>query len=228
MSVSAIDSTTLLGTSLVETSSSTSTSDSATAIGSEEFLTLLLVQLQNQDPLDPMDTDEMTAELCNLSQLEEAEATNDYLENLNLYNSSINNGLALECIGKTVSVSGDDVSITDGDAGDLSFELANDAGQVEIAIYNDQGEEVRRIGLEELEAGENSLAWDGKDNDGDSLPDGAYTFEVAAYDSNGDDVEVSTFSTSEVSGVVYRDGGAYLTTASGQIAYGDVTAVHQA
>lgn len=226
MTVSALTST-LLGTIREAEDNNSSTSSNA-SINTENFLNLLCVQLQYQDPLDPMDTNEMTSELCNLSQLEAAETTNDYLENLSLYNSSINNGLALECIGKTVSVSGDDVSITDGDAGDLSFELGDTASKVEITIHNEQGEEVRSISLGELEAGGNSMVWDGKDNIGNTLADGTYTFEIAAYDSNGGNIEVTTFVTSKVNGVVFRDGTAYLITSSGEIAYGDVTAVYQA
>jgi flagellar basal-body rod modification protein FlgD len=169
-----------------------------------------------------MDTDEMVAELCSLSQLEQAQITNEYLEDLSLYESSVNNSQALEFIGKTVATSGDGLSISNGTADDIGFELADDAAQVTISIYDDTGEVVKTIELGETSAGTNFQEWDGTDDDGEILSDGTYTFEIAAYDSDGDSVSATTYVMSEVTGINYQDDSVYLTTNNGEIAYGDV------
>ena len=224
MTITAVDSN-LLGTSQVNASSSTS--ESSSYIDQDEFLSLFLAQLENQDPLDPMDTNELTSQLCSLSQLEQAQITNEYLEDLSLYESSINNSRALEFIGKTVAFSGDELSISNGAADDLGFELADDAAQVNISIYDHTGQKVKTIELGETSAGTNFQEWDGTDDDGEILSDGTYTFEIAAYDSDGDSVTATTYVMSEVTGINYQDGSVYLTTNDGEIAYGDVSWVSQ-
>lgn len=219
MTITALDSN-LLGTSQAIASSATATA--STTIAQEDFLTLLLAQLENQDPMDPMDTEEMVAELCNFSQLEQAQITNGYLEDLSLYESSINNSQALELIGKTVGVSGNEVSISDAAADDIGFELSGDASQISISIYDEFGQVVKTIELGETSAGTNFQQWDGTDDDGNVLSDGTYTFEIAAYDDNGDSVEATTYTAAEVAGVTYRGGITYLRTDKGELFFGDV------
>lgn len=221
MTVSAIDSA-LLGT----TQATTSTSSTTNAMDAEDFLTLFLVQLENQDPTDPVDTTELTSQLCNISQLSQSVIANDYLEDLTLYHSSVNNSLALSCIGKTVTTDGDSISLAGGAADEIRFELSDDADQAYVTVYNADGEEVATIDCGALSAGTNSVTWNGLGGDGDTQPDGTYGFEVNAYDSDGNSVEASTMGTANITGVTYRDGVAYLITESGEeIPIGDVTGV---
>lgn len=221
MTVSAIDST-LLGITQATSSESTTTG----VTGTEDFLNLLLVQLENQDPTDPLDTNELTSQLCTISQVEQAIITNDYLEKLTLYNSSVNNSQALSCIGKTITAEGNSISLSDGTADEISFELSDDAAQVYVTIYDADGEEVTTIDCGGLSSGTNSVTWNGLDNNGDTPSDGTYTFEVSAHDTDGSSVEATTTVTANVTGVTYRDGVAYLVTEDGdEIPLGDVTGV---
>ena len=224
MAISALESASILGV-FNDVERSTSASTSNTTIDSDEFLKLLCTQLQCQDPLDPMDTDEMTSTLTSFSQLEQSTIMNDYLQELVTYQSSINNSLALECIGKTVTVSGNEFSLTDGVAEELSYELSGDAGQVSVTIYDESGNAVRTIEMSDVSDGSHLLAWDGTDGNGETLPDGTYTFEVTAYDSSGDAVAATTSVACEITGVVYRDGVPYLVTENREVPYGRMTGV---
>lgn len=221
MTVSGIDST-LLGTTQATSSESTTTGVTET----KDFLNLLLVQLANQDPTDPLDMNELTSQLCTISQLEQAIMTNDYLEILTLYNSSINNSQALSCIGKTITAEGNNISLSNGTADEIGFELSDDAAHVYVTINNADGEEVTTIDCGALSSGTNSVTWNGLDNNGDTPSDGTYTFEVSAYDADGNSVEATTTVTASITGVTYRDGVAYLVTEDGdEIPLGDVTGV---
>jgi flagellar basal-body rod modification protein FlgD len=101
MSISAVSSSLLGVTQSTDTTTETSSS-------TEDFLTILLAELENQDPTDPVDSSELTSQLTSLSQLEESIDTNSNLETLCQYSASSNNSTALSCIGKTVST--DDIT----------------------------------------------------------------------------------------------------------------------
>jgi len=203
---------------------STTTSTSPTYdLDSDDFMTLLLTQLENQDPTDPLDMDTLTSQLCSLNQLEQATETNDYLEQL----VSNSNSEAVSYIGKSIAVEGDSTSISDGTADDLVFNLGDDASDLTITIYDSDGNEVRTISESDLSSGTNSISWDGTDDDGNTLDDGNYTFEISAADSSGDSVDVTTYTTAEVTGLVYEDGTPYLIADGEEISLDDVTGVYQ-
>jgi flagellar basal-body rod modification protein FlgD len=205
------------------TTSTTNSSSSVTNITADDFMKLLLTQLENQDPLDPMDTDTFTSELCSLNQLQQATTTNSYLEKI----STGINSEAVGYIGKSIAVEGDSLSISSGSADDLVFNLADDASQASISIYDEDGNVVRTITESDLSSGTNSISWDGTDDSGDTLSDGDYTFKVTAKDSSGDSVEATTYKLAKVTGVVYKDGAPYLVADGNEISLDDVIGVYQ-
>jgi flagellar basal-body rod modification protein FlgD len=219
MSTTAISSA-LLGVS--QTSSTTTTEKTSTT----DFLTLLLAQLKNQDPTDPVSTAELTSQMATLSQVEQAIKSNDYLSTLVDYASSTNNAGAVSCIGKTVTADTSSITVSSGVSESLAFTLADDADQVTITIRDKDGNAVKTISCSDLSSGANSATWDGTDSSGSSVKDGTYTFSVTAKDSNGSSVTASTSITALVNGVSYSGGVAYLVTDSGKITYGDVTTVN--
>jgi len=219
MTTTAISSA-LLGVS--QTSSSTTTETTTT-----DFLTLLLAELENQDPTDPVDTAELTSQLATLTQVEQAIQSNEYLASLVDYASSTNNAGAVSCIGKTVTADTSGITVSSGCVSEgLAFTLGSDAAQATITICDEDGNTVKTISCSDLSTGVNSVAWDGTNESGTAVEDGTYTFSVAATDSSGNSVTASTTVTALVTGVSYSGGVAYLTTGSGKIAYGDVTAVN--
>ncbi len=178
-------------------------------LGKEDFLKLLIIQLQYQDPLSPMKNTEFMAQLAQFSSLEQLQNVNSNLQANFLLTQSLNNSLATNLIGKRVVALGNEIYLTGDEGEEITFDLAEDAG-VTVEIYDTEGNLVKTLKGGALSSGRNQIHWDGKDNDGNSLPAGNYSFEVKATDSEGNSVDVTTYSTGLVTGVKFEDGNAVL------------------
>jgi len=218
MSITSVNTTT--GTDTTGTSTSTSSTYNLSA---DDFMTLLLTQLKNQDPTDPTDMSTFTSQLCSLNQLEQATTTNDYLKEI----ASGSNSEEVNYIGKSITFDGDSISVSDGTADNLVFSLDSDATNVAITIYDSDGNEVKTITATDLSSGTNTITWDGTDDDGSAVDDGSYTYEVSALDSSGDSVDAVAYKTAKVTGVVYEDGTPYLVADGEKVSLDDVTGVYQ-
>jgi len=225
--MSTIVSTSSLTTSTASTTSTTDSYNSLSQLGADDFLKLLLAELENQDPTDPVDTSEMISEFSTLSQVAQGEETNGYLETISQYITSMNNSQAVSYIGKTISYADDEISVSNGTAGSVSYTLASDASCIHVTIYDADGNTVNTIDLGSISAGTYSYSWDCTDTNGVIMEDGEYSFKFSASDQNSETISVysSTEKTAAVTGIVYRDGVAYLVTDQGEIAMGVVTGV---
>jgi flagellar basal-body rod modification protein FlgD len=180
-----------------------SSTESQEGLGKSEFLTLLLTQLKNQDPLNPLESTEFTAQLAQFNSLEQLFSVNENLSDIQemLYSQERENLLGL--IGKTIKADDNTILIKDGDILPGSYSL-EEAAEVSIAIYDSNGFEVRTLSPGTLDAGEYDLSWDGRDESGQIVEDGLYTFEVTARDEAGNYVTAHTYFTGEVTGVTYE------------------------
>jgi flagellar basal-body rod modification protein FlgD len=212
---------------LTSSASATSTSDTSalSSMTSDDFLTLLLTELQNQDPTDPVSTSDMLQQFSTLTQVADSEKTNSYLSSLVNSMSTLSNSQTVNYIGKTISYSCDNITVSNGTAGNLNFDLAGDTTAVTATIYNSSGTAVNTLSLGSLSSGSYSLSWDGTDSSGSTLSDGTYTVKYSATDTSGSSVTVTTSGTVAVIGVVYNGGVAYLVTANGDIPVSSVTEV---
>ncbi len=187
-------------------------SASIPGMGKQEFLNLLIAQLKYQDPLQPTSNQEYAAQLAQFSQLEQLQNMNDSLnENLNInlvLTQSINNTLSSTIIGKDVKAYGNAVSVVDGSQAEINFKLADYADKVHIAISNEDGDVIRTIEASGMAAGEQSITWDGLDQDGNQVSDGNYTFEVTAQKEDNSDIDVQSYIYGFVSAVRYENGAA--------------------
>jgi len=217
MSVTGLES---VGSSVTSTSSSESN-----ILGKDDFLNLLVTQLQHQDPLNPMKSAEFTSQLAQFSSLEQMSNVNKNLEVLQLYQASINNSQAVDFIGKTIKALGNSMGVSDGVADQVHFELAENASDTIIHIYDSDKKLVKTIQAGGLNAGEQSVEWDATDNDGNKVPDGSYTFEVVATDTGGNPVSAKTLITATVSGVSFKNGTTYLMAGNQEIPIGSVFSV---
>lgn len=212
-------------TSSTSATSASSAVSSLSSLNADDFLQLLLVELENQDPTDPVSTSDMLQQFSTLSQLAQSEKTDAYLKSLNECISSLSNSQAVSYVGKTISYSGDELTISSGSGGNLSFDLASAASDVSATIYNSSGTAVKTIDLGSRSAGSYVYSWDGTDSSGTTVSDGTYTVKYSATDTSGNSVSVTTSGTVTVTGVVYKSGVAYLVTANGDIPLSSVTEV---
>lgn len=166
-----------------------------------DFLNLLMRQLQYQDPLKPMDNQEFTSQLTSFSSLNQLVDLNAKLDTLQSVQLAMTQLQATSLIGKEVSMSGNLVHLGAEGKADIPFQLAADAGRVTVHIVDKDGKVVRTIEAGQLKAGEQTVAWDGKNDKGEAAPEGNYTIEVNAFDAQGKKVAVETLMRGIVSGV---------------------------
>jgi flagellar basal-body rod modification protein FlgD len=202
----------------------------ADAVSKMDFLTMLVAQMTNQDPLSPMEGTEFATQLAQFSSLEELQTMSGQLDgslqaNL-LLATSINNSMATTLIGKTVRAQADTVELAETGEASVRFLLGSAASEVSVEIVDENGETVRTLTGANLASGANTLAWDGCDDEGNRVAAGNYSVRVTAKDSSGNSVTVTPFFEGVVTGVMYRDGVAILLLGSREINLGDVIAVY--
>ena len=197
---------TVMSVSEVYSQANTSTSTTEAVMGKDDFLTLLITQLKNQDPLNPSDSTEFTAQLAQFSSLEQLQNINDALASFEVYQSTANNIQASNFIGQTVTAAGDTISVSNGASDSLSVALDAPAQTVYIQIYDAYGEYVTDIEAGSLDAGMHTIAWDATDQYGAAVEDGRYTFSVMAVDGDGNSVSSTSYITGQVTGVDYQSG----------------------
>lgn len=165
----------------------------------DTFLTLLTTQLQYQDPLDPMDTNEFTSQLVEFTGVEQAIATNDKLQELIALQSTTQLNDAVGYIGKTVSADSIILMLQDGSS-TINYELGAKASEVNILIIDELGETVRTL-EGGTDFGPHEINWDGLDDDGKPLEDGLYGFLVTAVDADDNPVPLIQGTAGQVTGV---------------------------
>ncbi|HEX4297584.1 MAG TPA: flagellar hook capping FlgD N-terminal domain-containing protein [Devosia sp.] len=218
---------TVSGVSGTSTASDTSglSTDSTTIAGNfDEFLQLLTTQLQNQNPLDPLDTNQFTQQLVEFSGVEQQLKTNDYLSSLVGANSDTVNTSAVNYIGKTVSASGVQSELVNNSA-TWNYTLPSDAN-VSLDIKDSSGNVVFSE-KDSVQAGSGTFAWDGKDNEGNVQPAGTYSISMTGTDSSGKVVNISTQTTGTVTGVDFTGSEPVLLVGSARLNLSDVTEVDQ-
>ena len=182
------------GTTPVSSSSSSNSLSSTTggtlAGNFQTFLTLLTTQLQNQNPLDPLDTNQFTQQLVQFASVEQQLKTNDQLTSLVSLQQTAQSTQALGFVGKTAVVDGSTTALTNS-AATWSLGVPTNSN-VSISITNSSGQTVYSNNYS-VKAGQNqTFGWDGKGNDGTQWPDGQYKLTATAVDTSGNSVAVST------------------------------------
>jgi len=212
----------------VEAISSGSVNSSATIkndeVGMDQFLTLLVAQMKYQDPLNPLDGTDFTAQLAQFTALEQQFQTNDQLEEILTAVKGQESGYVLDYIGKTVKTLNNAVFVEDGEANAVSYTL-DDRAEVTLQIYDEDGNEVRSIYKGWQDAGSHDFDWDGLNNAGSQVDNGTYIVEVDAVDEQGYVVAHQEYVNGEVSGVTYYDGTPYLMIGGKVVALTNVTEV---
>lgn len=203
---------------------SSSSKTSSAAEMSDRFMTLFLAQLQNQDPLNPMENAEMTSQLAQMNMVSGLETLNESMQTLL---GSYNEALSLQAanlVGKNVLVPGDDLTLSE-DGSLFGLELSGPADKVEVIIMDSTGKEVARQSLGEQDAGSMAFYWDGTMSDGETAAAGSYSFSVSAS-LDGEPVEVKALQAGTVSALVRGTNGFLLEVAGlGNVTLDDVKQV---
>lgn len=190
-----------------ENSSSVKNNES---MGKDEFLKLLTVQLQHQDPLSPMKGQEFSAQLAQFSQVEQLENISSDISSSNEIDlqltRSITNSLSTTMVGKQAKVAGNKLMVDQDGKGSVSFNLDNYADELKIKIKDSKGNTVKTISKKALQTGEHTLEVDESNL---NLDDENYTFEVTA--SNGSKkVKASPMMIGMVNSVRFSDKGSFI------------------
>ncbi len=178
-------------------------------LGKDDFLNLLVTQLKHQDPMNPMESQEFSAQLAQFSSLEQLFGVNEALQAIQKSLEASKNENILDYIGKVVKTSGNGVSVTGG-ISDSSVYSLNSSADVNISIYDALGSEIRSIKVGLKAPGEYSVSWDGRDNRGNIVGDGVYSIKINATDQTGASVSANVYHTGEVTGVTHQGGIPYL------------------
>jgi flagellar basal-body rod modification protein FlgD len=188
------------------TGSTSSTSGTSAADLQNTFLQLLVAQLKNQDPTNPMDSSQMTSQLAQISTVQGISQLNTSLSSLSTQLSAGQQSQAALLIGSTVLAPGNSISVASGKAGAFGVTLANSVSDLQVVVKNSAGTIVNTIDLGKQSAGTIPVGWTPTDTAGNTLPDGTYTI-TATGTINGQQATATTLTGATVESVVTQSSG---------------------
>lgn len=193
------------------TTTSTNPNDPSNAAAQQDtFLKLLVTQMQNQDPLNPMDNSQMTSQIAQLNTVQGINKLNTTVASLQTQLQASQNMQSTSFIGRTVLAPGSNLSLTNGVA-QMGVDLNSASDSTMIQIKDIKGEVVRTFSIGAGVAGINQINWDGKNDAGQTMADGQYKFAVSAS-ANNQQVQASTLAYSLVNSVSMSSTGVKLNT----------------
>jgi flagellar basal-body rod modification protein FlgD len=201
-------------------------------VDKDGFLKLLIAQMQNQDPFEPMENAEMMSQMAEFSTLEQLQNINGNLTSgLQwdlLFNQTINNTMATSLIGREIEATGDVLIL--GESGDATFryELPEFAKDVTIQVLDISGNIVYTEHRSGVDAGTREWRWDGRDDSGSRLPPGSYSVQLDARNTGDQNIVTPTYRVGIVAGIEYENGAAYLIVDGQRISLGEVQRISMA
>lgn len=195
-------------------------------VSRDDFMKLLIAQLQNQDPLSPMDNQEFAVQLAQFNSLEQLIGLNEKLESLASQQGLATQYNSAALIGKQVVGNGNKVNLAGSGDANLHYVLGANAAKVTVKVINSAGLVVREIAVGSQNAGAQSAIWDGKNSLGQRLPAGVYSFEVSALDGAGNSLPVIKQVRGVVTGVNLEGPEPILEIGQLRISLSAVTAIH--
>jgi flagellar basal-body rod modification protein FlgD len=199
------------------TNTATSAAKSLTGGSAQElqdrFLTMLVAQMKNQDPLNPMDNSQVTSQMAQLSTVNGISQMNNTMNSVLSAFSGMQSLQSASLVGRNALVPGSELKLTNGLA-QGGFVLDEDSTSTTMSILNKSGATVYTADLGQMSAGTHTVAWDGKLDNGQTLADGDYTLQVFT-DVNGKNVKVQTLNPSTITAVQPDGAGVNVIDAAG-------------
>ncbi|EAH5276427.1 flagellar basal body rod modification protein [Campylobacter coli] len=229
-------------TSTSTTSDTSSTSSSGLAsnpnatLDKDAFLKLLLIELQHQDPTDPMDSDKMLTQTSQLSALEMQQNTNTTMqkmvETMQLLSNSFSTSMstsAIGAIGKMATVSDNKIKLTGSDeiiALKMYLPEDSDENGVTLEVYDSNNKLVfsEKSGEQSISQGLFTMEWPGRNNDGVYAGDGEYTVKMVYNNKNGEKI-TANYGTYPIEGIVFKEGIAYAKMAGQEVPFDAISEI---
>ncbi len=206
------------------TSSAAASTQRKTALTQEDFLKLFITQMQFQDPLQPLDNNQMATQLTQFNTVDALTKMNDTLSQMMTNQASLNNLQAISLIGKKIEARGNSLSIQKGAVSEGVYQLAS-PGNVIIQVFDSNGNLVRQTSAGRKDTSPQRIAWDGKNQAGAALPEGTYTFRVLAADQKGQGITATTYRVGTVDGVAFENGAAVFQVGGDKVNFSDILAI---
>ena len=178
-----------------------------------KFLTLLVAQLQNQDPTNPMDNSQLTTQMAQISTVGGIEKLNDTVTSVTGQFTQMQMLQGANLVGHTVLTEGNALTLTSEGHGTAAFELDSDAAKVTVTVTNVAGELVDTVEMKNLSAGRNYFTWDGSQYEGDKS---LLRYTVQAVNDNTE-VPSTTLTASNVVAATINNGKLVLELGSGDV-----------
>ncbi len=196
-------------------------------ITEETFLQLLTVQLQHQDPLQPASDLEFIQQMATFASLEQQRITNDNLEVLQIYQSSINNSNALGVVGKDVKIADNTVTHEEGETHTFLYQDDSEAVRAHFEVRDQSGRVVYTSQLPGGFEGEQRFMWNGYDDDGNLLSAGNYTASVRLENVEGQYFNTPVFQTKRIDGISWEGGSVNVMVDGNRIPIEQVVEVYE-
>ncbi len=232
--------TTTTSTNTTSDTSSTSSSGLASnpnaTLDKDAFLKLLLIELQHQDPTDPMDSDKMLTQTSQLSALEMQQNTNTTMqkmvETMQLLSNSFSTSMstsAIGAIGKMATVSDNKIKLTGSDeiiALKMYLPEDSDENGVTLEVYDSNNKLVfsEKSGEQSVSQGLFTMEWPGRNNDGVYAGDGEYTVKMVYNNKNGEKI-TANYGTYPIEGIIFKEGLAYAKMAGQEVPFDAITEI---
>ncbi|MEJ5229548.1 MAG: flagellar hook assembly protein FlgD [Pseudothermotoga sp.] len=191
------------------TYSATQQRKASNTLDKDAFLLLLITQLKNQNPLEPMDNKDFIAQLTQFSTLEQITNMTKSIQDFLTLQEGALQAQAASLIGKYAVVQVNQISVSNGTAESIVFEL-DEAAPVVLRIYDSNGNLVKEATSNSLDAGTHAYVWDARDNSGLPVSDGTYTYTVSKINSDGSETEIGGVEGGKITSVKFKGNQIYV------------------
>ncbi|WP_370262929.1 flagellar hook assembly protein FlgD [Limnobacter sp.] len=221
-----IDATSALGGASSKATASKKKDDNSPDAIQERFMSLLVAQLKNQDPLAPMDNAQVTSQMAQLNTVTGIQNLNATMENMAAQFSANQTVQATGMLGRAILTEGNSMRLSQGEAR-ASMEIGQSVDSLQVNVLDKQGNVLRSIDLGAQSKGVHEFTWDGKDSSGGTVPEGMYKFEVVAKAAEKS-VAVTPLTLSVVQGVrnAGAEGSKLLTSNGEEVSFADIKQVY--